>query len=156
MKCFAVSLALALAGLLVPAGAFVSPDALWAADRGRAEGAENKLIGTWKLVSAKYGGQAVDLAQLGTTLKHVTPAQFMWLSYDADTGRVTRTAGGTYTINGETYEETPRYGLGEDAAAIRGQAQTFTWKIEGEKWLHHGKLSNGLEIDEVWERVKPQ
>jgi hypothetical protein len=38
---------------------------------------ENKLIGTWKLVSPK-------LPQGYTQLKHVTPAQFMWALYEKD------------------------------------------------------------------------
>jgi hypothetical protein len=38
---------------------------------------ENKLIGTWKLVSAKFGGQQNELPEGYTQLKHVTPVQFM-------------------------------------------------------------------------------
>src|SRR3982751_1934353 len=70
--------------------------------------AGNKLLGTWKLVSAKYGGRGAKLPESSTTIKHVTPTQFMWASYDKD-GKVSRTAGGTYSIKGEVYEETPAY-----------------------------------------------
>jgi hypothetical protein len=114
---------------------------------------ENKLIGTWKMVSAKYGGSEFKFPEGTTTIKHVTPTQFMWASYDRD-GVVSRTAGGSYTIKGETYEETPQYGLSTDFDIIKGKAQTFTWKIEGNKWIHKGALSSGLTIDEVWERVE--
>ena len=114
--------------------------------------AENKLVGTWKQVSAIYGGREFKPEGL-TTLKHVTPTQFMWASYDKD-GVVTRTAGGCYTIKGETYEEIPEYGMSADFDIIKGKAQTFTWKVEGNKWIHKGALSNGLTIDEVWERVE--
>jgi hypothetical protein len=114
---------------------------------------ENKLIGTWKLVSAKYGEQERTFPQGSTTLKHVTPTQFMWLSYDED-GRVSRAAGGSYTLKGESYEEMPEYGLSSDFDTIRGKAQSFKWRVEGKKWFHVGKLSNGLTIDEVWERVE--
>jgi hypothetical protein len=129
-----------------------------AAAPGRADDAkggaapENKLVGTWKLVSAKYGGKEFKFPEGTTTIKHVTPTQFMWASYDKD-GKVTRTAGGPYTITGETYEEIPEYGFSNDFAIIKGKAQTFTWKVEGNKWHHDGKLSNGLTIEEVWERV---
>jgi hypothetical protein len=115
--------------------------------------AENKLIGTWKLISAKYGGQESQLVTGSTTLKHVTPSQFMWASYDKD-GKVTRAAGGSYTINGEVYEETPEYGLSSDFDVVKGKAQKFKWKVEGNKWHHDGELSNGLTIEEVWERVE--
>jgi hypothetical protein len=114
---------------------------------------ENKLIGSWKLVSARYGGEEFKFEEGVTTVKHVTPTQFMWASYDKD-GKVTRAAGGDYTLEGEAYEETPKYGISGDFDLIKGKAQTFKWKVEGNKWHHNGKLSNGLTIEEVWERVE--
>lgn len=112
-----------------------------------------KLIGTWKAVSAKYGGKDVEFPDRERTLKHITPAQFMWVSYDAD-GKVTRAAGGSYTLKDGIYEETPEYGISSDFDVVKGKAQTFRCRIEGNKWYHEGKLSNGLEIEEVWERVQ--
>jgi hypothetical protein len=102
----------------------------------------HKLVGTWKMGSDDV-----------TTIKHVTPTQFMWATYDKD-GKVTRAAGGPYTLKGEIYEETPEYGLGSDFEFLKGKTQTFKWKVEGNKWYHSGKLSNGYAIDEVWERVE--
>ena len=114
--------------------------------------ADNKLLGTWKLVTAKYGGEEFKFPEGTTHIKHVTPTQFMWATYDKD-GTVTRAAGGAYTLDGENYVETPEYGLGDDFKLIKGKAQTFKWKVDGDKWYHNGKLSNGLEIEEVWQRV---
>jgi len=114
---------------------------------------DNKLVGTWKLASAKYGGQEHKFPEGVTTVKHVTPAQFMWATYDED-GKVTRAAGGGYTLKGEVYEETPEYGISSDFDLIKGKAQTFKWKVDGNKWHHTGQLSNGLTIEEVWERVE--
>jgi hypothetical protein len=114
---------------------------------------QEKLIGTWKMTSAKYGGKEFKFAEGSTTIKHVTPTQFMWATYDTD-GKVTRTAGGSYTLKGDDYEETPEYGISNDFDIIKGKAQTFKCKIEGNKWYHNGKLSNGLTIEEVWERVE--
>ena len=113
----------------------------------------NQLVGTWKLVSAKYGGEEFKFEEGITTLKHVTTSQFMWASYDKD-GKLTRAAGGGYTLKGDVYEETPEYGFSSDFEGIKGKPQTFTWKVEGNKWYHTGKLSSGLTIDEVWERVE--
>jgi len=113
----------------------------------------HKLVGTWKLLTAKYGGQESQFPEGFTMVKHVTPTHFMWVTYDKD-GKVTRAAGGAYTLKGEVYEETPEYGISGDFDLIKGQAQTFKWKVEGNKWYHNGKLSNGLTIDEVWERVE--
>jgi hypothetical protein len=114
---------------------------------------QDRLVGTWKMVSAKYGGQEFTFPEGTTTLKHVTPTQFMWASYDPE-GKVTRAAGGRYTLTGEAYEETPEYGLSGDFEIIKGKAQSFKCKIDGGKWYHDGKLSNGLTIEEVWERVE--
>jgi hypothetical protein len=114
---------------------------------------DNKLIGTWKLISANYGGQESQLVSGSTTLKHVTPSQFMWASYDKD-GKVTRAAGGSYTLKGDQYEETPEHGMSSDFDVVKGKPQTFKWKVEGNRWYHNGALSNGLTIEEVWERVE--
>jgi len=122
-----------------------------AANRPEDAKSDNKLVGTWKLVSANYGGQESTPPEGVTTLKHVTPTQFLWASYDKN-GKITRAAGGGYTIKGDAYEETPQYGMSEDFELIKDKAQTFKWKVEGNKWYHTGKLSNGLTIDEVWER----
>jgi hypothetical protein len=120
--------------------------------KGKAE-SQNALVGTWKLASAKYGGEEFKTAEGTTHIKHVTPTQFMWATYDKD-GVVTRAAGGPYTLKGETYEELPEYGISSDFDLIKGKAQTFTWKVEGNKWYHNGKLSNGQTIEEVWQRVE--
>lgn len=138
--------------LLIMAATLVATTAR-PADPKEKPNAENKLVGTWKLVSAKYGGQDFVFEEGITTLKHVTPTQFMWASFDK-TGKVTRSAGGDYTLEGEVYEETPEYGISSDFDEIKGKAQVFKWKLEGNKWYHKGKLSNGLTIEEVWERVQ--
>jgi hypothetical protein len=129
---------------------------LRADDKGAQQNAEQPVIGTWKLLSAKYGDEAVDNSKLGITLKHITPTSFLWLSYDPETKEISRSSGGTYTLQGDRYEETPQYGLGADAAATRGKVQSFTLKIEGDKWHQVGTLSNGVKIDEVWERCKKE
>jgi hypothetical protein len=77
----------------------------------------------------------------------------MWATYDQN-GKVTRAAGGTYTLNGDAYEETPEYGVGEESQALRGKVQSFKCKIDGDTWHHNGKLSNDLTIEEVWERAE--
>ena len=123
------------------------------ADEPKAEvKAENKLVGTWKLVSAKYDGQEVHLPEGTTVHKHVTPNHFMWAAYDKE-GKVTQALGGSCILKGDQYEETPEYGLGDVLEQLKGKAQSFKWKLEGNKWHHDGKLSSGLTIEEIWERV---
>ena len=117
-------------------------------------GLSTRLIGTWKIVSGKYGGQEGGPA--GTTLKHITPAHFMLVSYDAKTGEVTRAFGGTYVVDGALYKETPRYGFGSDFQTVRNQEHTFECKVEADRLYQTGKLASGLTIEEVWEYVKPE
>jgi len=114
---------------------------------------QNNIVGTWRLVSAKYGGQESKLPQVATMLKHVTPAQFMWAMYGKD-GKVTRALGGTYTLKGDEYVEIPEYGVGSVLDLLKGKPQVFTCKVEGNKWYHTGKISDGTTIEEVWERVE--
>jgi hypothetical protein len=105
---------------------------------------ENKLIGTWKLVSPQ-------LPEGFTQLKHVTPVQFMWAVFDKD-GKVMSALGGSYTLKGDTYEEVPEYGVGEELLkAFKGKPRSFTVKIEGNKWHRTG---TGQTREEVWERVE--
>jgi hypothetical protein len=129
-------------------------DATGLAGRNQQSKAEDsRLIGTWRVLSGKYGGQEFKRPEGLTTVKHVTPTHFMWVTYDRN-GKVTRAAGGRYTLKADTYEETPEYGIGEDFDTVKAKAQTFKWKVDGNKWYLDGSLSNGQTLEEVWERVE--
>jgi hypothetical protein len=114
---------------------------------------DNRLVGTRKIVSGKYGG--VEFSRLsGTmTVKHITPTHYMWATYDKD-GQVTRTGGGPYKFKDGVMESTPEYGFGSDFQAIKGQPQSYKCKVEGNKWYQTGTLSTGQTLEEVWERVE--
>jgi hypothetical protein len=114
--------------------------------------ADNKLVGSWKLMSAKYDGKESALPRGYTQLKHVTPTQFMWAAYGED-GKVTAALGGTYTLKGDEYVETPEYGMA-GFEQVKGKPQVFKWKVEGNKGYLTGKLSTGRAVEEVWERVE--
>ncbi|MBW3599822.1 MAG: hypothetical protein KY475_21445 [Planctomycetes bacterium] len=115
--------------------------------------AEINLVGTWKLVSAKYGGQESTLPQAATTLKHITPTHYTWLTYGED-GTITRGAGGTYTLEGDEFTQTGMYDV-EPRKLLKGK-NTYKCRVEGNKWYHTGMLANGLTIDEVWERIEKE
>ena len=54
---------------------------------------EAALVGTWKLVSAKYGEQEFKFPEGTSMVKHITPTHFMWVTYDEE-GKVARAAEG--------------------------------------------------------------
>lgn len=110
------------------------------------------LVGTWKLVSAKSGGTTLEFPAGTTILKHITPTSFFWVHYNRD-GQITQGGGGSYVFDGTRYDETPEYGLGEGIQPLLGKRQSFTARIEGNRWYHGGQESNGDVIEEVWERV---
>jgi hypothetical protein len=110
------------------------------------------LVGTWKCVSAKYDGKEAARPDGYTQLKHVTPTHFIWVLHDGD-GKVVAGMGGTCTMKGEEYIETPDYYVGDGFEALKGKAQEFKWKVDGKKWIHNGKLSSATTVEEVWERV---
>jgi hypothetical protein len=120
----------------------------------KAQSLGTQIIGTWKMVSGTYGGQPGGSPEI-TTLKHITPAHFLVVSYDK-ANKVTRVIGGPYVVEGALYKETPRYGFGSSFEAVRDQQQTFECKVEGDKFYQKGTLSVGVELEEVWERVKPE
>jgi hypothetical protein len=144
-----------MAVFLILVGVLSFPSGRSAADERKGAGAkaENKLIGTWKLISAKWGGKEIKFPEGATRIKHMTSAQFMWAHYDKD-GKVGGGWGGTYTLKGDEYIEVPEYGVGGVPDLYKGKPQEFKWKVEGNKWYHTGKLNSGLTIEEVWERVQ--
>jgi hypothetical protein len=73
--------------------------------------------------------------------------------YDKD-GKVDAALGGPYTLKGDKYEETPEYGIGDVLELLKGKPQSFECKVEANKLHQNGKLSSGLTIEEVWERVE--
>ena len=144
----------AAAAVAVIALAALDPPIRLAADEPKGEGATaNKLLGTWKLVSAKYGGRESTLPQEATTLKHVTPTHYTWLTFDKD-GQATRTQGGPYEFDGEVLKSTPEYGMGPGFEPIKGKVQSFKIKFEGDTFFQAGTLSTGTTLEEVWESVE--
>ncbi|WP_425616502.1 hypothetical protein NA78x_000150 [Anatilimnocola sp. NA78] len=114
---------------------------------------ENKLIGTWKLKSVTRGGMTAEVPETITILKHITPTHFAGISYDKD-GKFIRSHGGTYSKQGEDYIETVEYTSNEGTADLIGKESKFTWKLDGNKWLHRGSTAAGTPINEVWVRVE--
>jgi hypothetical protein len=146
--CTVRALALVVVGLTM----FV----LCAPGRTDEQAAKARIVGTWRLVSYRYGdrGDLRPAPASVTALKQITPTHFEWVRYDPKTKEVRSTAGGRYTLAGNAYTETVEYGFGKAYEVIKDQEHSFTVTIEGEKLFQKGKLANGLVIEEIWERME--
>jgi hypothetical protein len=74
----------------------------------------------------------------------------MVFSVDGETGLVTETFGGTYTMKGDEYVETQNY-ADERWQHDNGKSFTFKVKIEGDLMTQIGV---GNPYNEVWRRAK--
>ena len=62
-------------------------------------------------------------------------------------------AGGPYTLKGNSYTETIEF-VGPGMETYLGKKQSFTIRVDGDKFHQSGQLSDGLKIEEVWQRLK--
>jgi hypothetical protein len=103
----------------------------------------------------KYGTNQTgftDFPQSQRRIKLITETHFTWVQFDTATKKVSGTAGGTYSLNENTYTESIDFGLAMDT--YLGQKHAFTIRVEGEKFSLSGSLADGLKIEEVWQRAK--
>lgn len=113
------------------------------------------LIGTWEMVSEKWGDAEEFTAppEERKALKFITPTHFVWVHIDPKTKKITNSMGGTYKRSGDSYVEIPEFAF-EGMEAYVGKEQKFTAKVEGDKWTQSGVLSPGQKLEEIWQRVK--
>ncbi len=113
------------------------------------------IQGTWKLVSINYGSSPAGFTEVPdmiVRMKLITDTHFTWIGFNTMDNKVSSSAGGKYTLNGNAYTESIEFGLSMDAYI--GQKQTFIVKVEGDRLFMSGSLSDGLAIAEIWQRVK--
>ena len=112
-------------------------------------------LGTWQLISTKYGDAKdfSDFPKEQRRVKLITATHFTWVQYDAGSKKVESMAGGPYTLDGNSYTETIEF-VGTDMEAYLGKKQLFKIKVDGDKLNQSGQLSDGLKIEEVWQRLK--
>jgi len=113
-------------------------------------------IGTWQLVTAKYGS-AKEFSEPPKDEQHIkmiTATHFTWVTYDEKKRLITSSMGGRYTLQSGDYTETVEFFSPEDMRTYLAKQQTFKLKIDGDKLTQSGTLSDGMKIEEVWQRVK--
>ena len=113
-----------------------------------------ELVGTWKLVSATYGGRESSLPTQMLVLKHMTPTHETWMRIDPKSREVVAMAGSRWRLEGaQLIVGESGYGLSPTLSSTQGTTDPFSCRIVGNRWYHNGALGNGLTIDEIWERV---
>lgn len=113
----------------------------------------SKIIGSWKLVSYKYGDNETKFTPDSVQkIKLITQTAFTWVEYLTKDKIIRAAAGGTYIWKGDNYIENLDFGLGLNS--FIGKMQIFTIKVEDDKIQISGQLSNGLKIDEIWKKVE--
>ena len=115
----------------------------------------NPLLGTWQLALYKYGSTSsafIVASPVSSRIKMITDTHFLWVHFDRTTKTISGSAGGTYTLTGDKYTESIDFGLGMNSYV--GTKPAYTVKVEGDKLFLSGDLSEGYQIEEVWERVK--
>lgn len=114
-----------------------------------------KLVGSWRIVSASFDGKPSELHRTSITIKHITPVHIIWIGYQPEDRKIFRSAGGSWTIQDGRYVETMRYGLADTFKADTfGKTFAFDCRFEGNRWIQSGKMPGGLVLEEIWERVK--
>lgn len=106
----------------------------------------NRLQGTWEQI---YDGPR-QLKQI----KIINEDHFVWVTYDVLSKVAVATAGGTYTLDGDTYKEQIEFGrFGTPALQkLVGTEQTFKVEIDGDQLIQTGTLSDGTKLRETMTR----
>ena len=107
----------------------------------------DKLDGTWVLLSGQPLPEGVR------DKKMLSGGHFMFAAYDTKTGNPLYAAGGTYTLDGNSYVEHVDFASDKLPAELIGKSQSFTIELDGDTFTQAGTLSNGKPLTEKWNRV---
>jgi hypothetical protein len=141
----------ALLSTLVLALPAATTGQLRADDKPAAEGPSQlakQLIGTWVLAGTPE--KVEEPPANGGRYKFFTGKHWCVTQADPDSGEIIYHHGGTYTLDGDTYQETILYSTANNAGLIK-QTFTFKIKVEGDTYTQIGV---GNPYNEVWKRAK--
>lgn len=113
------------------------------------------ITGTWRLDSYRYGSDDnpfVTVDQSWPRIKLMTANTFLWVTYDSTSKRITKSAGGKYTLEGSNYTESIDYGYNMDS--YLGTQSKFSVNVGDGMFFMTGYLNDGLKIEEVWRKVE--
>ena len=114
------------------------------------------MAGAWHITERSNGGQGelMKIHQEGTrkTLKLLSKTRFQWFAIDPAVKGFYGTGGGTYTAKDGKYTENIQF-FSRDNNRV-GTSLKFDWKLDGGRWDHSGKSSDGKPIHEIWEKIR--
>ncbi len=103
------------------------------------------LEGTWE--------NTADDAEDYRQLKYVTPTHMVWVIYDRNDKTPIAAAGGTYKLDGESYQEYFHFATPMWEHLVDKQ-HNFRVKFEEGLWRNYGRMANGIFIDERWRKLR--
>ena len=108
----------------------------------------NKLEGTWEHT---FENQP-ELRQI----KVINQDHCIWVTYLKETQRPVFSAGGTYTLAGNSYKETAEFGKfgSPEWQATVGKELALHVEIDGDTLLLTDEATKGQKLRETWKRIK--
>ena len=114
------------------------------------------LVGSWKIIGATNDGQPSKLHYSCVTIKHITPNQFVWLSYKPEDRKTFRSSGGSWKVENGQYVETARYGTRDDYRNHGfGVVTRIDCEIKDDIFTQTITSREGKKFVEVFQRMKP-
>lgn len=112
---------------------------------------QGELAGLWQ-ISGRESNGTMNAIQPGDrkTIKILTGSRFQWVAINTATGQFFGTGGGTYTFENGVYTERLAF-FSRDHSRV-GASLQFKGAVNGNKWDHSGKSSQGAPIHEEWTR----
>ena len=107
---------------------------------------ERQLDGAWELLSGQ------PLPKGARDIKMLSGGHFMFAAYDTETGQPLYAAGGTYSLEGNSYTERMEF-ASDKIADLIGRDQSFTIHLDRDTFTQTGTLSNGRVLSEQWKRI---
>jgi hypothetical protein len=109
--------------------------------------------GVWRIVGINGNPSGNFQKPPYDEYKIMSGGHYLWLSFSPETGKVLRSGGGEYSIKDGKYTAHIECSNSDDLLAIAGLKYQGTFKLDGKKWYHFGRVPNGAVYDELWERV---
>ena len=109
------------------------------------------LAGRWQITAREANGKMNSMPSgARKTIKILTGTKFQWVAINTETGEFFGTGGGSYTFENNVYTEKIEY-FSRDNNRV-GASLSFKGSVNGDKWDHSGKSSDGKPLHEEWSR----